>query len=320
MLLVPTHWRGRLRVYNLARSQVTGQPVDGNIRHNPHHRTAYVIGRPCREAESLPRPCANVRNAPPVAAHREKRNFRHNFLLHDGSRVARIVDLRYKERQRKLRIAAYSYWRIARKLRTRFLTPFTGSRDGVLTSWATTCLRRFGSTIPGRQSPGNPTGPIHAAHQRTAPEISSPLEGAPAQPVFRGQVHQWTTARRPPKSSKIVQDRPTRKTPLRLASALRISFRLRDIRSGPRFFGEPTNVVGLVSVNVFTKLAAVHYLPGGHFAPRPCGRLALVLAERTPQQSNQGFASANPRRPSGEMALACGVSPQTSTAVSSRLR
>ncbi len=248
---------------------------------------------------------------PPVAAQREKRNFRHNFLLHDGLRVAReswTVDTRSVNESCELPHIDIGESRAssAHGSSRHSLAPGTGS------SRLRQQLACVASARQYRASSRRATRPDQSMllTSEPHPEISSPLEGAPAQPVFRGQVHQWTTARRPPKSSKIVQDRPTRKTPFRLASALRISFRLRDIRSGPRFFGEPTNVVGLVCVNVFTNLAAVHYLPGGHFAPRPCGRLALVLAERNPQHSNQGFASANPRRPAGDMALAWGVSPR----------
>ena len=39
-------------------------------------------------------------------------------------------------------------------------------------------LASLPSTTPDLQSPGNPTGPFHAVHQRAAPDISLPIEAA----------------------------------------------------------------------------------------------------------------------------------------------
>ena len=162
--------------------------------------------------------------------------------------------------------------------------PFARARDGSPHVFGKN-LFAPPSTTPGLQSPGNPTGPLHAVHQRAAPDISLPREGRAGQPVLRGRVHQCTDARRPPKPSDFVRNRPTRKMPLRPPTALRISFRLRDIRSGPRLFGDSKSVIGQVPANASENRADVHYLPRGNSrAPCDSGRLLPVLAELTPFQ------------------------------------
>ncbi len=103
-------------------------------------------------------------------------------------------------------------------------------------------------------------GPMRQVYLRAAAGISLPHCGREVRSVRRASVHKCTDAGRPPKSSKFVQDRPTRKTPFRLAGALRISFRLRDIRSGPRRFGESKSLLDKCALMRAQNTTAVHYL------------------------------------------------------------
>ena len=86
---------------------------------------------------------------------------------------------------------------------------------------------------------------IPPVHLRAAPDICRPARARrpacsprPFTRVYVSFKNLWATG--------IVPNRPTRKTPFRPASGLRISFRRHDIRSRPRPFGATKSTVGRV--------------------------------------------------------------------------
>ena len=105
-----------------------------------------------------------------------------------------------------------------------------------------------GGTQPPEFQPGGRTFVMDRAmppRRHECPQLRLQPVGSRSAPVAaRAQVHWWTDARKTPKSSNIFQNIPTRKTPFRPASTLRKSFHRRDIRSGPRLFGESKSIVG----------------------------------------------------------------------------